>query len=109
MLLNILIYMSNFNFDIECNEVIEYNSAVHYNCDIMIPDDYIEQIRHLLGNNFWLFSNFKTYPDNWGCHKMEIVSFIFSNRYCELSEMFSNDENHLSIRIYPVNYHLECN
>jgi hypothetical protein len=107
MLQNILIYMSNFNFDIECNEVIEYNSAVHHNCDIMIPDDYIEQIRHLLGNNFWLFSNFKTYPDNWGCHKMEIVSFIFSNRYCELSEMFSNDENHLSIRIYPVNYLLE--
>ena len=29
--MNILIYMSYFNFDIEYNEVIEYNSVVHHN------------------------------------------------------------------------------
>ena len=97
----ILVFMSNFNFDLECDEVIEYCSVVHPNCDIMIPDDYIEKIRHLTGYSFRLFSNFKTYPDNWGCHKMEIVSFVFDNRYCELSEMFGEDMNHLSIRIYP--------
>ena len=101
MIKNILIFMSNFNFDIECDEVVEYNSLVHPNCDIIIPDDYIEKIRRLTGDSFRLFSNFQTYPDNWGCHKMEIVSFFYNDRYCELSEMFGIDKNHLSIRIYP--------
>lgn len=101
MIKSILVFMSNFNFDIECDKVIEYCSVIHHNCDIMIPDDYIEKIRRLTGDSFRLFSNFQTYPDNWGCHKMEIVSFVFDNRYCELSEMFGIDNNHLSIRIYP--------
>ena len=101
MIKYILIFMSNFKFDIECDQVIEYCSDVHPNCDIMIPDDYIEEIRHWTGHNFGLFSNFQTYPDNWGCHKKEIVSFIFKNRYCEISEMFGENMNHLSIRIYP--------
>ena len=102
MIKNILIFMSNFNFDIECDEVVEYCSVVHPNCDIIIPDDYIEKIRHLTGNCFRMFSDFKIYPDNWGCHKMEIVSFFYNDRYCELSEMFGDDNNHLSIRVYPL-------
>lgn len=97
----ILVFMSKFNFDIECDEVIEYCSVVHPNCDIMIPNDYIDKIRHLTGNHFRMFKNFQTYPDNWGCHKMAIVSFFYNNRYCELSEMFDIENNHLSIRIYP--------
>lgn len=103
MIKNILVFMSNFNFNIECDEVIEYRSVVHPNCDIMIPNDYIEKIRHLTGNHFRMFSNFQTYPDNWGHHKMQIVSFIYNNRYCELSEIFDNMNNYLSIRIYPSN------
>jgi hypothetical protein len=100
----ILVFISNFNFDIEYDEVIEYCSVVHPNCDIMIPDDYIIKIRQWTEYDDKLFSNFKTYPDNWGCHKMEIVSFFYNNRYCELSEMFGIDKNHLSIRIYPSHY-----
>jgi hypothetical protein len=67
----------------------------------MIPDDYIEEIRHWTGHNIGLFSDFQTYPDNWGCHNKEIVSFTFKQRYCEISEMFGEDKNHLSIRIFP--------
>jgi hypothetical protein len=104
MIKYILIFISNFNFDIESDEVIEYCSVVHPNCDIMIPNDYIDKIRNWAGYDDKVFSNFQTYPDNWGCHKMEIVSFFYNNRYCELSEMFGIDKNHLSIRIYPSHY-----
>ena len=101
MIKYILIFMSHFNFDIVCDELIEYKSDVHKNYDIMIPDDYIEEIKKMSENNFSKFSNFQTYPDNWGCHNKEIVSFVFNNRYCELSELFGDNMNHLSIRIYP--------
>jgi hypothetical protein len=101
MIKNILNFISHFNFDIICNEVIEYTSKVHINQDIKIPDDYIDEIRQLTGSKFSKFSNFKLYPDNWGSYKKEIVSFVINNRYCELSEMFGNNMNHLSIRIYP--------
>ena len=101
MIKNILVFMSTFNFDMDYGKVVEYNSPVHPTSDIIIPDDYIQKIRNLTGKHFKMFSNFRTYPDNWGCHKMEILSFVYNDRYCELSEMFGEYENHLSIRIYP--------
>ena len=101
MIKYILIFMSYFNFDIVFDELVEYIIDVHPNSDIMIPDDYIEEIRHWTGHNIGLFSDFQTYPDNWGCHNKEIVSFTFKQRYCEISEMFGEGKNHLSIRIFP--------
>ena len=98
----ILIFMSNFDYTVKCDEVVEYTTEVHKNYDSMIPDDYIENIRYWTGHHFVKFSDFQTYPDNWGCHNKAIVSFIFKKRYCELSELFGDDTNYLSIRIYPL-------
>jgi hypothetical protein len=95
--------MSYFNFDIVCDELIEYIIDVHPNSDIMIPDDYIEEIRHWTGHNIGLFSDFQSYPDNWGCFDKEIVSFIFKQRYCEISEMKNDAGEYIAIRIYPSN------
>ncbi len=97
----ILVFMSHFNFDIEFDEIIDYKIEVPKYSDIMIPDDYILEIRKLVGEGISNFSDFQTYPDNWGCHDKEIVSFVYNNRYCELAEMFEETANYLSIRIYP--------
>jgi hypothetical protein len=101
MMKYLLIFLANLNYSEKCDEIIEYSTHKRY--DIMIPDDYIEEIKYWVGRHFSKFSDFQTYPDNWGCHNKEIISFIFKERYCEISEMFSDTSNFISIRIYPSN------
>ena len=99
---NILIFLSNLNYTQKCEDVIEYSTQTHTDTNKrMIPDDYIEEIRYLTGCHFWKLFDIQTYPDNWGCHNKEIISFIFKNRYCSISELFSDDSNYLSVRVYP--------
>ena len=101
---NILIFLSKFDYTQICDEVIEYSTETQKNTNYrMISDDYIEEIRYWTGQHFWKLKDIQTYPDNWGCHNKEIVSFIFKNRYCSISELFSDDSNYMSVRIYPSN------
>ena len=97
----ILLFLAHLDYSTDCDEIIEYSSAIEDNR--MIPDDYIEEMKYLTGHHFRKFIDVQTYPDNWGCHNKEIVSFIFKERYCELSEMASDSSNYMSIRIYPSN------
>jgi len=98
---NILVFIANVDYKAECDEIIEYSTVS--NNDNMIPDDYIEAIKYWTAHHFRKFSDFQTYPDNWKCHNKEIVSFIFKERYCEISEMASDYQNYVSVRIYPTN------
>lgn len=98
----LLIFLGSFDFSVKCDEIVEY-STVSQSVDDMIPDDYIELIKYWTGRHISKFSDFQTYPDNWGCHNKEIVSFIFKERYCEISELFTDYTKYLSIRIYPTN------
>ena len=95
----ILYFLANLDYSVKCDEIIEY-STKEKNCRT-IPDEYIDLIKYWTGHHFRKFSDFQTYPDNWGCHNKEIVSFIFKKRYCELSEMTDDNDSYLSIRIYP--------
>ena len=97
----ILIFLANLDYSVKCDDIIEYTTESYGKDARMIPDDYIELIKYWTGRQYHKFIDLQTYPDNWGCHKMEIVSFFYNNRYCELSEMFGIENNHLSIRIYP--------
>jgi hypothetical protein len=101
----LLIFLSYFDFSSKCDDVVEYTTDVH-NDDRTIPDEQIEAIKYWTGRHFYKFSDFQTYPDNWGCHNKEIISFIFKERYCEISEMFNDNSNYMSIRIYPTS--LRC-
>lgn len=100
---NILIFIGSLDYSVKCDEIIEYSTDMHQKDMRIIPDEYIELINYWVGRHFHLFSDFQTYPDNWGCHNKEIVSFIFNERYCELSELFDDNTSYLSVRIYPSN------
>ena len=97
---HILYFLSNIDYTQQCDEVIEYSTKITTNTRIT-PDDYVEEIRYLTGNNIRKLLDIQTYPDNWGCHYKEIISFIFKKRYCSISEMFSDNSNYISIRVYP--------
>lgn len=101
MIKYILIFMSYFDYTTPCDTIVEYSTKSHNNNIHIMPDDYIEDIKYWTGNHFNKFSDIQTYPDNWGCHNKEIVSFIFNKRYCTLSEMFDDATTYLSIKIYP--------
>ena len=101
----ILYFLANLDYSADCDEIIEYSTDMHVKDSRTIPDEYIELIKYWSGRHFGLFNDIQTYPDNWGCHNKEIVSFIFNKRYCELSEMFDDNTSYLSIRIYPSNTH----
>lgn len=98
---NILIFLSNLDYTAKCDDIIEYSTDMHQMDCRTIPDEYIELMKYWTGRHFYKFSDFQTYPDNWGSHNKEIVSFIFKSRYCELSEMFDERTSYLSVRIYP--------
>jgi hypothetical protein len=99
---NILIFLSNIDYTKKCDEVIEYSTNTNNTINRrMIPDDYIEEIRYLTGSKIKKLLDIQTYPDNWGCHNKEIISFIFKKRYCSISELFSNNSIYISVRIYP--------
>ena len=101
---NILLFLSNFDYNQKCDEVVEYSTEIQKEIrKSMIPDDYIEEFRYWTGSHYWKLKDIQTYPDNWGCHNKEIISFSFKNRYCSISELFSDDSNYLSVRIYPSN------
>ena len=97
----ILYFLANLDYSVKCDEIIEY-STEEKDCRT-IPDEYINSIKYWTGPHFSKFSDFQTYPDNWGCHNKEIVSFVFNERYCELSELFDDNTSYLSVRIYPSN------
>jgi hypothetical protein len=97
----ILIFIGNLDYSAKCDQIIEYSTDMHQKDTRIIPDEYIELIKYWTGHHFHMFSDFQTYPDNWGCHNKEIVSFIFNKRYCELSELFDDNTTYLSVRIYP--------
>jgi hypothetical protein len=101
MIKYILIFLSYFDFTFKCDDVVEYSTEIQKDSR-MIPDDYIEDIRYWTGNHYSKFSDIQTYPDNWGCHNKDIVSFIFKERYCTLSEMFSDNNSYITIRIHPL-------
>lgn len=98
----LLIFLANFDYSSKCNEVIEYTTDMHNKDTRMIPDDYIELIKYWTGGHYYKFSDFQTYPDNWGCHNKEILSFIFKERYCEISDLYDDNTSYMSIRIYPT-------
>jgi len=97
----ILLFLANVDYKAKCDEIIEYSTELK-DCR-MIPDDYIETMKSLTGHHFKKFIDIQTYPDNWGCHNKEIISFIFKERYCELSELRDDITSYMSIRIYPSN------
>jgi hypothetical protein len=99
----ILIFLGSINFAEKCDEIIEYSTEMYQTDQRMIPDDYIEEIKYWVGRHISKFSDFQTYPDNWGCFDKEIVSFIFKQRYCEISEMKNDAGEYIAIRIYPSN------
>ena len=100
---NFLIFIGNFDYSVKCDEIVEYSTFMHQKETRMIPDEYIELINYWVGRHFYLFNDFQTYPDNWGCHNKEIVSFVFNERYFELSELFDDTSVYLSVKIYPSN------
>ena len=104
MMKYILIFLGNFAFSEKCDDVVEYTTKMHPNTTRTIPDEYIEEMRYWIGYHFNRFNDVQTYPDNWGCHNRKIISFIFKDRYCELSEMFDDTDTYMSIRIYPTAY-----
>lgn len=99
---NILIFLSNFDYSAKCDSIVEFSTDLHQKDCRTIPDEYINLIRYWTGRHFYKMTDFQTYPDNWGCHNKEIVSFEFKSRYCELSEMFDDNTSYLSVRIYPT-------
>jgi len=100
---NILIFLGNFDYSVSCNEIVEYTTDLHQKDSRTTPDEYIEFIKYWIAHHFKKFDDVQTYPDNWGCHNKEIISFIIFNRYCEISELFDDNTTYLSIRIYPTN------
>lgn len=100
---NLLIFMSNFNYSVKCDEIVEYTTDMQQKDNHTTPDDYIELIKYWIGHHFKKFNDVQTYPDNWGCHNKEIISFIFKDRYCEISELFDDNTSYMSVRIYPSN------
>ena len=102
----LLIFLGHLDYSIKCDDIIEYSTIMHDKYNHMIPDDFIELIKYWTGRHFYKFSDIQTYPDNWGCHNKEIISFIFKERYCEISEMSDDTTNYMSIRIHPSNVRL---
>jgi hypothetical protein len=96
-------FLSNLDYTCKCDEIIEFTRNIHGKDDRMIPDDYIELIKYWTGHHFYKLKDMQTYPDNWGCHDKEIISFVFKNRYCELSEMVDDKSCYMTVRVYPSN------
>ena len=46
----ILLFLAHLDYSTDCDEIIEYSSAIEDNR--MIPDDYIEEMKYLTGHHF---------------------------------------------------------